>query len=189
MNFNTHYGLEGQHAFLSPSQSAWVNYDEAKLIDRFATSRAAERGTRLHALAAELITLGVKLPNNKSTLSMYVNDAIRFRMKPEQILYYSDLCFGTADAISFERPARSKKGKLRIHDLKTGVHKASMRQLHVYMAIFCLEYDEDPFTLNSELRIYQNDEVMVEEPDPNWIDELMHKIIFFDNLLHEFEES
>ncbi len=183
MNFNSHYGVEGQHAFLSPSQSHWVNYDEDKLVDRYATWKAAERGTKLHALAAELISLGVKLPANHSTLSMYVNDAIRFRMQPEQVLYYSPNCFGTADAISFDR------GKLRIHDLKTGVHKASMRQLDVYMAIFCLEYDVDPFEIKAELRIYQNDEVVVEDPDREAIDQLMHKIIFFDGLIRDFQQG
>lgn len=183
MNFNEHYGVEGKHAFLSPSQYHWMNYDADKLRERYSTWRAAERGTKLHELAANLIELGVRLPANHSTLNMYVNDAIRFRMTPEQPLYFSENCFGTADAISFRR------NKLRIHDLKTGIHKASMHQLEVYNAIFCLEYDVDPFEIRTELRIYQNDEVVSAESDPEFIAELMNKIIFFNDIINGFHEE
>jgi hypothetical protein len=33
---------------------------------------------------------------------MYVNDAIGYQMTPEQPIYYSENCVGTADAISFK---------------------------------------------------------------------------------------
>ena len=58
MNFNKHYAQEGQHAFLSASQYHWLNYSDEKLRDRFRTWKATERGTRLHALAAQLIDEG-----------------------------------------------------------------------------------------------------------------------------------
>lgn len=61
---------------------------------------------------------------------MYVNDAIGFKMTPEQPLFYSENCFGTADAISY----RNKL--LRIHDLKTGLIPAHMEQLMIYAALF-----------------------------------------------------
>lgn len=51
-------------------------------------------------------------------------------MTPEQILYYSDRWFGTADSIAFD------KNMLRIHDLKTGRRPAKMEQLMVYAALF-----------------------------------------------------
>lgn len=63
-------------------------------------------------------------------MNMYVNDAISFRMVPEQILFYSENCFGTADTIVF------RNGTLRIHDLKTGVVPAHMEQLEIYAALF-----------------------------------------------------
>ena len=168
MRFNEHF-VEG-HAFLSPSQPAWVNYSDERLRERYSTSQAAARGTRLHALAAELIDLGIKLPRNGQTLSMYVNDAISYMMSPETVLYYSPYCYGTADAISYKRK------QLRIHDLKTGVHKASMLQLSIYNALFCLEYKINPKDIKSELRIYQNNDIVVEHPDPYDILELMGKI-------------
>ena len=155
MNFNNHSYLEGQHAFLSASKYHWINYDEEKLETTFNKYLATQRGTRLHAFACESILLGVKLPRTRKTLNLYVNDAIGFKMIPEQLLYYSENCFGTTDTISF------KKNVLRIHDLKTGVTPGSMYQLEIYAALFCLEYSIQPANIEIELRIYQSDEVVV----------------------------
>lgn len=102
MQFNDHYKLAGKHAFMSASKYHWINYSADKMAETFRTAQAAALGTRLHNTAAELIELGIKLPRSRKTLNMYVNDAIGFRMQPEQVLYYSDNCFGTADAISFD---------------------------------------------------------------------------------------
>lgn len=183
MNFNKHFDIEGRHAFLSPSQYHWLNYSEDKLVDRYQNYKATERGTRLHALAAELITEGIKLPRTSQTLNMYVNDGIGFKMTPEQPLKYSENCFGTADTIIF------KNGLLRIHDLKTGVTPASMKQLEIYAALFCLEYNKKPTQIEMELRIYQNDEKLVHIPEKDDIFFIMDKIISFDKLLMELKEK
>lgn len=177
MNFVTHSNLAGRHAFLSASNYHWINYDEDKLDRVFFTSMAAQRGTELHALAHNLIRLGVKLPDSSLSLNQYVNDAIGFRMTSEQILYYSDNCYGTADTISF------RANKLRIHDYKSGATPASVHQLEVYMALFCLEYRFKPFEVEAELRIYQNDEIQIFDPDPDTIFHIMDKIITFDKRL------
>ena len=132
MNFNTHSDLEGMHAFLGASKYSWINYDEEKLAESYRNVLAKKKGTELHDFACRAIQLGIKLPKNNNTLNMYVNDAIGYKMVPEQVLYYSPNCFGTADTISF------KKKLLRIHDLKTGVTKASMKQLEIYAALFFL---------------------------------------------------
>lgn len=176
MHFNAHSNLAGQHAFLSASSYHWINYTEEKIGQRFITAMAAKRGTELHEFAKEAIRLGVKL-RGSTTIAAYVNDAIGYRMEPEQVLYYSDNCFGTADAISFRR------NKLRIHDLKTGVGPTSEHQLEVYAAMFCLEYRFKPFELDIEFRIYQNDEVRIYEGDPEVIVHIMDKIITFDKIL------
>ena len=112
MQWNDHSRLTGQHAFLGASKYHWLNYDAQRLADAYLSFQAKEKGTRLHAFAAECITLRQKLPKSKKTLNAYVNDAIGFRMIPEMVLYYSENCFGTADAISFNDDL------LRIHDLK-----------------------------------------------------------------------
>ena len=177
MQFRQHYDIEGRHSFLSPSGYHWINYSEAKLRDTYANWMATVRGTELHELAAQCINLGIKLSHSKQTLNMYVNDAVGFRMKAEQPLYYSENSFGTYDAISF------RDNFLRIHDLKTGKTKASMNQLKVYMALFCLEYSVPPDEIEAELRIYQNCEVFIEKPDPKEISFIMNKIVHFDNVI------
>lgn len=169
-----HSELADRHAFLSPSNYHWTNYEDEKLDRVFLTAMAARRGTELHAFAHEAIRLGIKLPRSQKTLNMYINDAIGYRMTSEQILYYSENCFGTADTLSF------KSNILRIHDLKTGKIPASVRQHEVYAALFCLEYRMKPFDIQMEFRIYQNDEVQVFDGDPDTIIHIMEKIIAFD---------
>lgn len=183
MNFNDHWNLEGRHSFLSPSQYHWLNYSPEKLEERFYNSKAAERGTELHAFAASAIRLGRKLPKNNDTINMFVNDAIGYMMTPEQPLYYSDNCFGTADAISFN------KNVLRIHDLKTGVTPASMLQLEIYAAIFCLEYAMLPKNIDMRLRIYQLNEKQELNPEPEEIESIMSKIVEFDTMIERFKET
>ena len=183
MNFKTHSNLKTAHAFLSASKYHWVNYDEDKLRKSYANHLSAAMGTRLHEYAAESITLKIKLPKSKKTLNTYINDAIGFKMIPEQILFYSDNCFGTADAIGF------KNNLLRIHDLKTGSSRASFSQLEIYTAIFCLEYNKIPANINVELRIYQNDEVMIHVPNPEDIMHIMDKIITFDKLIEKMKSG
>jgi hypothetical protein len=73
---------------------------------------------------------------------------------------------------------------LRIHDYKSGSTPASVHQLEVYMALFCLEYRFRPFEIESELRIYQNDEVQVYAPDADVIFHIMDRIITFDKRLN-----
>jgi hypothetical protein len=174
MSFASHSELIGRHAFLSASKYHWINYDNEKLDEVFRNSQMARRGTELHELAHQLIRLGIKLPRSQQTLNMYVNDAIGFRMTPEQILYYSDNAYGTTDAIAF------RKNFLRIHDLKTGVNDASPHQLEIYAALFCLEYAVKPGDIDIELRIYQNDEMEVHTPDVEDIIKIMSKIVVFD---------
>lgn len=183
MIFNTHSQLAGQHAFLSASKYHWINYDEEKLDRAYTAAMAAARGDRLHALAHFLIREGVNLPKTNKTLNLYVNDAIGFRMIPEQILFYSPNAFGTADVIQFRRR------KLRIHDLKTGVSPTSEHQLEVYAALFCLEYKFNPFDIEIELRIYQSDEVRIYEADPDVIMHICDKIVTFDKRINAIREE
>lgn len=180
MIFNDHSRLAGSHSFLSASSYHWINYDEEKLDARYLTALAAARGTRLHEFAQQAITLGIKLKGTRQTLNMFVNDCIGFSMVPEQVLYYSDNAFGTADAIKFVPGNKNKRPRLLIFDLKTGVTPASMKQLYVYAAYFCLEYGFKPVELDIELRIYQNDDVIVEEAEPLDVTFIMDRIVIFD---------
>lgn len=181
MKFIDHSDLSGKHAFLSASSSSWLRYTEDKLIARYDVWQNAVRGTKLHELAKMAIDMGVKFADTEQTINMYVNDAIGFKMRTEQVLFYSENCFGTADTISFRRRF------LRIHDLKTGLHTAKMEQLVVYAALFCLEYKVKPKDIDVELRIYQNDQVEVYTPDTEEIEAVMETIIESDRLLERLK--
>lgn len=185
MHFNEHYNLKGKHAILSPSNYHWVNDDDDKLNARLDASYARERGTRLHEFAEQAIKLGIRLPRTHQTLNMFVNDAIGYHMSPERVLYYTERSFGTADAISFDQ----LKGFLRIHDLKTGKTPAKFVQLYLYAALFCLEYDVSPSDIGCELRIYQNDERLVEIPAPADIAFYIDKYIHDDQIAFEREQK
>ena len=185
MNWNDHSSLKDQHAFLSASKYHWVNYDDEKLDSVYLSWVAIQKGTELHELASKLIDLRQKLSETQKSLNLYVNDAIGFKMLTEQTLYYSENCFGTADAISF------RDNFLRIHDLKTGKTQASIKQLEIYAALFCLEYGFHPNEIDIELRLYQYDEVLVHRPESEEIMYIMDKIKTFDKrieLLKQFDK-
>ena len=104
-------------------------------------------------------------------------------METEQVLYYSENAFGTADAISF------KDNILRIHDYKSGIAPVHMDQLYIYAALFCLEYVVKPEKIQIELRIYQSGEVLVDKPDPATIRAIMDKIVEADRHLRKMKEE
>ncbi len=181
MNFNKHLNLEGQHAFLGASKFHWINYNDQKIVESYKNFMAAQRGTELHDFARRCIELKQKLPRTQQTLNMYVNDAIGFNMIPEQILMYSENCFGTADTIAF------RNNFLRIHDYKSGVIKAHIQQLRIYAALFCLEYRVKPSDIQIELRIYQNDEILIDKPTAEIIVPIMDKIITSDKIINKIK--
>jgi hypothetical protein len=183
MQFNVHRNLTGLHAPFSPSQPHWLRYDDDKVMEVYLNRKAAEMGTRLHAWAKETIDLGIKQPRSKKTIYAYVNDAIGYRMDTEVVLYYSDRFYGTADAICF------RDGVLRIHDLKTGKTKVHIEQLLVYAALFCLEYKIKPGDIEIELRIYQNDGVIVHKPEVKEIVPIIDTIVHFDKILAKREQE
>lgn len=207
MIFNEHSNLVGKHAFMAPSNPAWLNYDDEKLVERFQNRHAQEMGTILHALACDLIKekitlaktdkklLSVELQRagiSRSTFDVdflypnfmsYVNDAIGFRMEPEVVLRYSDNCFGTTDAIKYQ------PGFLRIHDYKSGTTPAHPEQLLIYAALFCLEYkDQLNLNLNDmefELRMYQYEMSAIFKPTGQDVRKVAETIVKHDNILNK----
>lgn len=200
MIWNEHSELTGRHAVLSPSKHYWLNYDDEGIMRSYISSYATDIGTLVHEYACDRIKYRLPLDAENEeakngllvyllrngipfrtidldrifyNLVPYVNDAIGYKMESEIILKYSDLCFGTADAIGVRR------NWLRIHDLKTGQSPASMDQLLCYAGLFFLEYKRDyrPATMKVELRIYQNQEVLVSQPSAEDIKAVMDKIV------------
>ena len=183
MFFNKHTNLEGLHAPFGASKSSWLRYSDDKIIEVYNNLQAAEMGTRLHEWAKQTIDLGIKQSRSKKTIYSYVNDAIGFNMSTEVVLFYSENFFGTADAISF------RNNFLRIHDLKTGRRPVHMEQLEIYAALFCLEYKIKPSDIRMELRIYQNDEILVHEPTAEDILPIMDKIVHVNKMLEKIERG
>ena len=207
MKFINHSELKGKHSLLAPSQPYWLEYTEEKLYQKYVSNYAQSMGTALHDLAETLIKNGIKLKKTDKNLVVvhllksgipkpaididriynnfmtYVNDAIGFKLTPEQPLIYSEYCFGTADAISF------RNNLLRIHDYKSGTIPAKMEQLMIYAALFCLEYKYKPGEIDMELRIYQNDVVIFDNPTAEDIAPIMDKIIQFNKLLERIDEE
>jgi len=183
MFFNNHTNLEGLHAPFGASKSSWLRYSDEKIVEVYNNLQAAEMGTRLHEWAKQTIDLGIKQSRSKKTIYSYVNDAIGFNMSTEVILFYSERFFGTADAISF------RNNFLRIHDLKTGKRPVHMEQLEIYAALFCLEYKVKPGDIHMELRIYQNDEILVHEPTAEDILPIMDKIVHVNKMLEKIERG
>lgn len=172
MSFNKNSRIIGQHAFLSPSTYHWLDYDEDKLRASYFNKQQTKRGDELHAYAQRAIDLRIMQADNGTTLSSYINDAIGFRMEAEVPLYYSDDCFGTADAIGI------RNNILRIHDLKTGITATSMKQPLIYCGIFFFEYGDlfSPKNTRVILRIYQNDAIEEYEPEMPEIISVMSRI-------------
>lgn len=184
MEFLQYPNLVGKHAFLSPSQARWLKYDEQKLVNSYNTATARQRGTELHEFAAKAIEYGIKLADNGETVNLYVNDCIDNNMHPEQVLYFNEHCFGTADAISFEN------GVLKIFDLKTGfVVKAKFTQLIIYAAIFCLAYGVEPGSIKIELRIYQFGGYRDYYPTVEEVLHVMDRIMISSNILDKYLEQ
>lgn len=208
MIFNKHLELEGRHAILSPSKPYWLNYDNEALERYYVSCYATEIGTLVHEYACDRITYRMPLDEGNDeaknglllhllkngipfkvidldrlfyNLVPYVNDGIGYRMDCEIKLRYSDLCFGTADAIGVRR------NQLRIHDLKTGTTPAHMEQLIAYAALFFLEYKRDyrPTTMKTELRIYQNREIITHNPTTEEIKTAMDRIVHHDTILSQ----
>lgn len=211
MIFEEFSELEGKHAVFPPSSPSWLRYGPDQIINRYVESYASDIGTSLHELAADLISEEETLNKGDKKVMIhhlrkagfkkkllkryygpffpifaaYVNDAIALGMQSEVKLKYSDISFGTADAIQFY----SDQNLLRIHDLKTGLKPAKMEQLEVYAALYCLQYKQDPLKINFELRIYQSSEVVVHKPDPADIRRICDTIVYINRVVRDFEEG
>lgn len=206
MKWNDHRRLEGSHAIMGASKYSWLTKSNDEMMDLYRNSFATTIGTLLHSYASDSIRYRERIRKTDAksvrfdlmrrgvpefaidtsswfqTLMDYVNDGVGYLMDPEIVLYYSDLCFGTADAIQVDR------NMLRIHDLKTGVTPAKMDQLMIYAALFCLEYGMKPDRFHTELRIYQSGDIVVYEPDPADIRVVMDSIIEKDRVLQKMKE-
>ena len=201
----------GAHALFGASKYSWLSYETNEDVEkRLLASWAATIGTVLHEFAAKAIVNKIRLTKTDKkmvilylldhdipryiidlipfdsmyeNLALYIRDSIGYRMRPEQVLYFSDNFFGTADAISY------RDDTLRIHDLKTGTTKASLDQLAIYASLFCLEYKAKPGDIDIQLCIYQNNDILIGTPTAEEIVPIMDKIVTFDKYLTSLKEA
>ena len=183
--WNDHWRLEGKHAMLSPSGYHWLRYDKDKMQNVYLNNLRKEKGTRLHALASEMIKLGVDPTNERQALIQFVLDAMGLGMESEQVLYYSDYVFGTADAIKYDEKTKT----LLVFDLKTGTSKPSFDQLLIYAAIFCLEYGKTPEKMKFELRLYQGRGYKDCFPEPVDVRNTMEQIVEMDSVIQKMKSE
>lgn len=217
MNYNKHLELVDKHAFLGASKYTWLKKDRDQLLDSYSRQYIPLIGTALHDIARKHIKHRFKLTKNSKkevllsliedyyipgsvidrainfdlvydNLVNYVNDAIGYRMIPEQILYFSKNCFGTTDAIT-SLDATFKNRLLRIHDLKTGTIPAHIEQLLIYAALFFLEYNTKPDEVDVELRIYQNNDILYHKPQVDEIVPIMDRIVSADQIIQTMKEE
>ena len=211
MNWNTHSNLIGKHALFSPSGYHWLNYDMESeefpdlVFKKYKAQYSTVIGTVLHEYAEKRIRYRLRMYKSEKNnvmmylmdagvpmsvidldlifdnLYQYVNDAIGFQMDPEVVLYYTENCFGTTDAIYY----RNKE--LRIHDYKSGIVPAHMEQPLIYSALFCLEYAIKPVDISVHLRIYQANEIVEEDPEPERIQSTMERIISLDKIVSKWK--
>lgn len=183
LELNPHPEIIGKHAPFSPSQHYWIDYDPEKLLAYWDNKDAQLIGTQIHEDAAELIRIHYRfldrgLPSpislrRKDSVSLHVMHSITHWLKPEVPVKYSDICFGTSDALGFNRRTKT----LYVNDLKTGRLQGDMRQLEQYAAIFFAEYlpiiqfahHIDINECKVELRIFQYDDCNLAEPPIDYI--------------------
>lgn len=190
LELNPHPEIIGKHAPFSPSQHYWIDYDPDKLLAYWDNKDAQLIGTETHEDAAELIRMHYRflrrgqpspiknLAKGKDTVSLHVWHSAKNWLKPEVQVKYSDICFGTSDALGFN--CRTKT--LFVNDLKTGRLQGDMRQLEQYAAIFFAEYANNlqyaqGININDckvELRIFQYDTFVLSEPP---IDYIMNEVL------------
>jgi len=62
-----------------------------------------------------------------------------------------------------------------------------MEQLLIYAALFCLEYKIKPGEIEIELRLYQNDDIVIHNPTADEILPIMDRIVHLNKILEDAE--
>lgn len=200
--------FKGTHAKLNASNSSWRRYKtEEQFYNKYVADYAQDLGTAVHNLSEDLINFKIKVNKNDKhllmyaiakagipknaydldfifpTFAMYVNDAIGYRMTAEKVIGYSEVAYGTSDAISL------KDGLLRIHDLKTGHSPAHMDQLITYAAFYCLNNDIKPESIKFELTLYQAGDKLTYIPTSEEVAEAMQETVNGSDIMMRFLEE
>lgn len=214
--YNDHRRLEGKHAYLGCSQSAWENRTDEQLIKMYYSKFAADIGTAVHEFASYCIKNKIKLRKTddhmidfylKITWPMQsgviipvgaydskalIENVYSFVNEAIQYGLDSEVILSYNDIYAFGTSdalgVDEKLKIIRIHDLKTGDHPVKMTQLLLYAAYLCLEYGKNPKDYKFELRVYQGGEIIEYFPQPEEVQEHMKKIYHAVEVLEQYVE-
>lgn len=179
-------------AELGTEMHEWASY-QIILLSKVSNPREVNKGVKTHIYEKyirdpEYRDLLLKhlsyIPSESfSSVKSFINDSIGFGMESEKKLYFSEYFNGTSDAIKYY----DKTKLLRVSDLKTGLRPAKIEQVFIYAALYCLQFKLDPLKTNFETRIYQNDEIYIEQPLGEDIADIMQNITHKNKVLTKFE--
>ena len=204
--YNDHRKLEGKHAYIGCSQSAWENRTDEQLVQMYYSKFATDIGTAVHSFAQDCINQKMKIRKTDDHMIDYYLQVI-WPMKTGQFIpkgaYDSKMLIETValfvnDAIGFRLDSEvilaydevyafgtsdafscdERTKTIRVSDLKTGNHPVKMTQLLLYAAEFCLEYRKNPKEYKFELRIYQGGEIIEYFPMGEEVEEHMKHIVY-----------
>lgn len=214
--YNDHRKLEGKHAYLGCSQSAWENRTDEQLVAMYYSKFATDIGTALHSFAQDCINHKMKLRKTDDHMIDYFLETIwplksgiifpkgSYDSKQlietimlfvndaigfrmdSEVILVYDENYAFGTADAFTCDERTKT--IRVGDLKTGSHPVKMTQLLLYAAYFCLEYRKNPKEYKFELRVYQNGEITEYFPMSEEIEEHMKKIVYATDILRNYVE-
>lgn len=90
MIWNDHSSLDGSHAIFSPSQPAWLRYDDEKILNTFLNRHRTILGTELHEYAEIQIKLGQKVGAIKNLIHDIISFIYtKYKTKGDQYESYS----------------------------------------------------------------------------------------------------
>lgn len=90
--FKNHDDLRGQHALFSPSQSAWIRYDDDKIADKVRNQYRAPLGTEIHEFAATQIELKHKISSSRTLaneIENYIFTKYKFSSQYQTVSNYA----------------------------------------------------------------------------------------------------
>ena len=215
--YNDHRRLEGKHAYLGCSQSAWQNRTDEQLVQVYYAKFGPEIGTAIHSFAQDCIKQKMKLRKTDDHMIDYYLQCI-WPLKTGNYIprgaYDSKMLIETValfvnDAIGYRMDSEvilvydenyafgtsdafscdERTKTIRVHDLKTGIHPAKMTQLLLYAAYYCLEYGKNPHDYKFELRIYQGADIIEYYPPADEVKAHMQSIVCATDVLRQNVEG
>ena len=218
MIFNEHSDVEG-HALFPPSQSAWLRYDDDKIINKFQSQYRSLIGTEIHEFAASQIELGHRISGVKK-LEDSVENYIYTKYKHldnlayglvllQHLNYLPDIVYETVkhyinDGVSFKMKPEQKlvysdfffgtADTISYRNDRLQIHDLKTGDHPAHMEQ--LEVYAALFCLEYkakpteiELRLYQSDDILIANPNFEDILPIMDRIVAINSFVSKIEKG